>query len=56
MNIRSLFKFSFIWNFQNKKGVVFSLTTFGALKYDYDTNTREAYNFLPLIRKSVVIL
>ena len=33
--------------------VEFSLTSFGTLKYDYVIKTREMFNFLPLINKSV---
>ena len=36
-----------------KKWVVFSLTSFGALKYDCVIKTREMFSFLPLINNSV---
>ena len=36
-----------------KKWVVFSLTSFGTFKYDCVIKTREMFNFLPLINKSV---
>ena len=36
-----------------KKWVVFNLTSFGTLKYDYIIKTREIFDFLPLINNSV---
>ena len=48
----NLFKFSFIWNFHNKKCVVFILTSFGTLKYDCVIKAREMCSFLPLINNS----
>ena len=36
-----------------KKCVVFRLTSFGTLKYDYVINAIEMFNFLPLINNSV---
>ena len=38
-----------------KKGVVFSLTSFGTLKCHCVIKTREIFNFLPLMNKSVTI-
>ena len=38
-----------------KKPVEFSLTSFGILNYDCVIKTREMFNFLPLINKSVTI-
>ena len=35
--------------------VVFSLKSFGNLKYDWVTKTREIFQFLPLIKDSVTI-
>ena len=51
----SLLKFCFFWNFQNKKCVEFSLTSFGTLKYDCVINAIEVFNFLPLINNLVTI-
>ena len=42
--------------FAIKKWVVFSLTSFGTLKYDCVIKTREIFNFLPLINSSVLNL
>ena len=56
MIIRNLFKFSFIWNFHNKKYVVLSLTSFGTLKYDCVIKTTEIFNFLTLINNLFTIL
>ena len=52
---RNLLKFSFVWNFWDKKLVVFSLTSFGTLEYDCVMKTREIFNFLPLINNSVTV-
>ena len=41
--------------FVMKKWVVFSLTFFGTLKYDFVINVREIFNFLALINNYVVI-
>ena len=41
--------------FMIKKWVEFSLTSFGTLKYDCVTKTREMFIFLPLINNSVTI-
>ena len=38
-----------------KKWVVFSLTSFGTLKYDYVIKTREIFNFQFLINNSAII-
>ena len=38
-----------------KEWVAFSLTSFGTLKYDCVIETREMFNFLPLINNSVTI-
>ena len=46
-----LLTLTFIWNFHNKKCIVFSLTSFGALKYDCVIKTRKMFNFLYLINK-----
>ena len=45
----------FVEVFAIKKWVVFSLTSFGTLKYDWVIKTREIFNFLPLINNSVTI-
>ena len=42
-------------NFIMKKCVVFSLTSFGTLKYDCVIKAIEMLNFLPLINKSATI-
>ena len=39
-----------------KKCLAFSLTPIGTLNYDCVMKTREIFNFLPLINKSVTIL
>ena len=44
-----------MWKFYDKKSVVFSLTSFGALKYDFVINTKKI-NFLPLLNNSFTIL
>ena len=41
--------------FEKRKWVVFSLTSFGTLNYDWIIKTREVFNFLPLINNSVTI-
>ena len=41
--------------FATKKWEVFSLTSFGNLKYDWVIKTIEIFNFLPLINNSVTI-
>ena len=41
--------------FAVKKWLVFILTSFGTLKYDWVIKTREIFNFLPLINNSVTI-
>ena len=43
----------FYLEFSRKKWLVFSLTSFGTLKYDWVIKTREIFNFLPLINNSV---
>ena len=53
MIMRNLVKFSFIWNFYNKKCLVFTLTSFGTLKYDWVMKTKEMFSFLTLINNSV---
>ena len=45
----------FYSEFLRKKWVVFSLTSFGTLKYDWVIKTREIFKFLPLINNSVTI-
>ena len=40
--------------FMIKKWVEFNLTSSGTLKYDCVIKTREMFNFLPLINKSVI--
>ena len=45
-------KFSFVWNFHNKKYVVFSLSFLGSLKHDCVIKTIDMFNFLPLIKNS----
>ena len=49
----NLLKFSFVWNFHNKKFEVLNLTSFGTLKYDCLIKAREMFSFLHLINKSV---
>ena len=50
----NLLKFSFIWILTIKFScVVFSLTSFGILKYDCVIRIIEMLNFLPLINNSV---
>ena len=44
-----------MWKFYDKKSVVFSLTSFGALKYDFVIKTKKI-NFLPLLNNSFTIL
>ena len=39
--------------FMMKKGIEFSVTSFGNLKYDCIIRTTEMFNFLPLINSSV---
>ena len=46
-------KFFFVWNFHNKNVRIFSLTTFGILKYDCVIKTTEMFNFLSVISSSV---
>ena len=48
-------KFSFIWNFWNKKCEELSLTFFGTLKYHCKIKTIEMLDFLPSIRNSITI-
>ena len=45
----------FYLEFSLKECVVFSLTSFGTLKYDCVIKTREMFSFLPLINNSVTI-
>ena len=49
----NLLKFSFVWNFHNKKCVGFSLTSFDTLKNDCVIKTIEMLIFLSLINSSV---
>ena len=49
----NLLKFCFIWNFSDKKWLVFSLTSFETLKYDWVIKTIEIFNFPPIINNSV---
>ena len=49
-------KFSFIWNFHNKKCVVFNLTSFYVFEYDCVIKAREIINFLPLLNNSFTVL
>ena len=39
--------------FAIKKWLVYNLTSFGTLKYDWEIKTREIFNFLSLINNSV---
>ena len=51
----NLLKFSFVWNFHNKKCVLLRLTSLGTLKYDCVIKTIKMFNFLPSIDSSVTI-
>ena len=48
-------KLYFVWNFHNKKCVVYSQTSFGTLKYDCVIKTSEMSIFQSLINSSVTI-
>ena len=45
----NLLKFSFVWDFNDKKPVEFNVTSFGSLRYDCVIKLSEILDFQPLI-------